>query len=309
MRKSSFLAVALAAAVLVGCDDVTSGGGNGRLRIYLTDAPGDLQEAFVKIDRIVLIRRDAESTDENSSGRVTITPNTTNFINLLTLTGGQLLELADVGGIPEGTYSEVRVVIDEAYVRLDDGRVFATSNATLPAGVTAAGELKCPSCAASGFKVKFTTTGITINNTSIITIDFDAGKSFGHEAGNSGMWVMHPVLRATSTNIPFARISGNVALAAGVTLPACGGAATTVAQFMPFGVLGADTLNGVTDATGAYTIANLAAGTYTLGYARDLTFTNGDSLTVTAAATPATVTVAAGETGVSNYSITTVTCH
>src|SRR5688572_19701182 len=170
MRKSSFLAVALAASVFVGCDDVTSGEGNGRLRVILTDAPGDLQEAFVKIEQIVLLRRAADNNDANTSGRVTITPNTTNFINLLTLTGGEILELADVGGIPEGTYAQVRVVINEAWVRLDDGRVFATSNAVLPAGVTADGELKCPSCASSGFKVKFMNGGITINNTSIITI-------------------------------------------------------------------------------------------------------------------------------------------
>ncbi len=310
MRKAGIWAAALAVAVLAGCgDDVTDGGGTGRLRINLTDAPGDLQEAFVKIDRIVLIRNDEDGLDGPESGRVTIIPNTTDYIDLLSLTGGQMLELADADGIPEGTYDQVRVVIDEAYVELNDGRIFATSGADLPAGVSADGELKCPSCAASGFKVKFLNGGITINNTSLITIDFDAGQSFGHEAGNSGMWVMRPVLRATSTNIPFSRITGNVALASGVTIPTCGGQANTVAVFTPLAVLGADTLTGVVDANGAFTIANLIPGTYALDYADDITFTNGDSLTIAAAATPASVTLAAGADGQANYQITAATCH
>src|SRR5688572_3283129 len=94
MRKFGFLAVLLTAAVLTACDDeVTGGEGEGRLRVLLTDAPGDLEEAFVKIEKIVLIRSDADSTNENSSGRVEITPDVTGFINLLDLTGGDFIEI------------------------------------------------------------------------------------------------------------------------------------------------------------------------------------------------------------------------
>ena len=66
MRSSrfGFLAVLATAAFLGGCDDeVTGGEGTGRLRVMLTDAPGDLAEAFVKIDQIVLVRSDADSTN------------------------------------------------------------------------------------------------------------------------------------------------------------------------------------------------------------------------------------------------------
>jgi hypothetical protein len=312
MRKAGLFAVMLTAAVLAGCsdDELTGGGGEGRLRINLTDAPGDLEDAFVKIEKIVLIRRDADSlADSTSSGRINITPDVTGYINLLDLTGGKLLELADTAGIPEGTYSQLRVIIDEAYVTLKDGRVFATSGATLPAGVTADGELKCPSCAQSGFKVKFSNGGMTVNGTSTVTIDFDAGQSFGHEAGNSGKWVMRPVLRATATNITFGRITGNVALATGVTIPACGGQNNNLTAFKPFAVLGTDTLSGTTDTLGVYRIANAVPGTYTLGFVKDVTFTNGDSLTIAAAPSVATLAVVSADSAKANYQVTAATCH
>lgn len=308
MRKFGFFAVALTAAVLAGCsDEVTGGDGTGRLRINLTDAPGDLDEAFVSFQRIVLIRNDADSL--SGSGRIEITPDVTSYIDLLELAGGDVMQLADTSGIPEGTYSQLRLVIDEAYVRLKDGRVFATAGATLPAGVTSSGTLKCPSCSQSGFKVKFSNGGLVINETSMVTIDFDAGQSFGHEAGKSGQWIMRPVLRATSTNIDFGRITGNVALATGITVPACGGQNNTVAAFKPLAVLGTDTLSGFTDSLGVYNIAGALPGTYTMGFAKDVTFTNGDSLTFAAAATPATVTLAEGDSIKSNYQITAATCH
>lgn len=311
MRKLSFLAVVATAAVLAGCsDEVTSGEGNGRLMINLTDAPGDLKEAFVKIERIVLIRRDEDSLATGAtSGRVEITPDLTGYINLLALSGGKVTQLADTSGIPEGSYSQLRVIVDEAYITLKDGRVFATAGAVLPAGVTAAGVLKCPSCSSSGYKVKFTNGGLNINNTSTVTVDFDAGQSFGHEAGNSGMWVMRPVLRATATNIAFGRISGNVALATGVTIPQCGGGANTLAVFKPIATMGTDTLSAAVDSLGAYSITTIDPGTYTLGFSKDVTYTNGDSLTFAAAPSVATVNVPAGTTATANYQVTAATCH
>ena len=313
MRSSrfGFLTVLAAAAVLGACsdDEVTGGNGTGRLRVMLTDAPGDLAEAFVKIDQIVLVRSDADSTNESAPGRFEFTPDVTGFIDLLDLSGGDVMQILDEDDIPEGTYSQVRLVIDEAYVELKDGRVFATSGASLPAGVTADGTLRCPSCAQSGFKVKFSQGGLVISDNSIITIDFDAGQSFGHQAGNSGQWIMKPGLRATATTVQLGRITGNVALATGVTIPACGATTNTVSVFKPLAIMGTDTLSGATTEAGVYTVANAIPGTYTLGYAKDITFTNGDSLTFTAAATPATVNVVQNDSVKSNFQITAVTCH
>jgi hypothetical protein len=289
--------------------DLTGGDGTSRLRILLTDAPADLEEAFIKVDKIVLIRNAADSVSGGGSGRVEITPDVDDFIDLLELTGGDFLELVDVNNVPSGFYAQMRVYLDGAYVVLKDGRVFATAGADLPDGVTADGTLKCPSCSQSGYKVKFSGEGLQLIGNSTITLDFDAGQSFGHEAGKSGQWIMHPVLRATTTTIQFGSIKGLVSLAQGVTLPTCGGAATTISQFKPLAIMNGDTASGTVDAQGAFRISSLLPGTWTLSYVKDLTFTNGDSLTVTATPSAATVNVAQADSATANFSISAATCH
>ena len=310
MRKFGLIALMTAGLALGACDDDPAGGsGTGRLTINLTDAPGDMKEAWVKIDQIILIRSAADSTNSSGSGRIVIEPDVDDYINVLTLTGGQVMQLADESGIPKGFYSQLRIVIDEAYVVLKDGRVFATSGADLPAGVTAAGEVKCPSCSSSGYKVQFTGSGMEVADNSIITIDFDASRSFIHEAGNSGKWVMHPVLRATSTTIRLSTIKGNVALATGVTIPTCGAQPNNLSVFKPLAVAGADSITASTDSLGAYRVTGVVPGTYTMGFIKDITYTNGDSLTFAATATPASVTAPAGDSVSANYSITAASCH
>ena len=294
---------------LSACSDTTGTPGANRLTIQLTDAPGDLKEVFVKVEKIVLVKSDSDTTGSN---RIEVKPKVTDYINLLSLSGGKLLDIADTVGLSAGTYTQIRVYIDEAYIKTNDNRVFATADATLPTGVTSAGTLKCPSCSQSGFKIHFTNGGLTIGGSSAVVLDFDAGQSFGHEAGKSGQWIMRPTIRATAktTTAPTGTgiIKGSVTLASGVTIPACGGQPNSVRQFKPFARLNADTLSAPVDSLGAYRIGTVSAGSWTLGYHRDVTFTNGDSLTFTATASPATVTIA-NDSATANFSISAVTCH
>ena len=308
MRTGRFLLSTIAAAlVVVGCDDGDSFNGldRGQLTIQLTDAPGDLEQAFVKIEKFILIQ-----DDQSGSGRVELTPLQNGFIELISLSNGKLLNVVDEADVPAGSYDQLRVVVDEAYVVLKDGRVFATPGAALPAGVEADGVLKCPSCSQSGYKVFFNTTGgLVVADNSVIVLDFDAGRSFGHEAGASGMWIMHPVLRATANTIALGHITGNVTLAQNVTIPMCGGQANDLTAFLPRAATATDTIVGVTDALGEYNISHVFPATYTLGHVADVTFMNGDSLTFAAAATPNVVTVMPGDTAHANYEISAATCH
>ena len=308
MRRSVFAMSALMALVLAGCEDTgSSGPDGGRLTIQLTDAPAaDIKEAFIQVDKFILI---GTPNDTTASGRIEIDPDIDDFIDLLTLTGGKVMEIVDDADVPEGTYSELRVVLSNAYVRLKDGRVFATPGADLPDSIDVDGELKCPSCAQSGYKIKFQGSNFTITDNSIVTVDFDVAQSFGHEAGNSGKFIMKPVLRATAQTVQLGRIRGNVTLATGVTIPTCGTMTNNLSVFKPIAVMAPDTLTGVTDAAGAYRITGVVPGTYTLGSIKDYTYANGDSLTITAAPSAASVAVAAGDSATANYQITAATCH
>lgn len=310
MKSTRYLLPLIAALAIGACDDSDIGGVNGdsRLTIRLTDAPGDLDEAWVKISKIVLIGGDSE--DEDASGRFEFVPLDTDYINLLELTHGAVMELVDEASVPGGTYQELRFVLDEAYVILNDGRVFATNSADLPAGVEADGELKCPSCSQSGYKVKFQSSGgLTIEDNTIVTVDFDAARSFGHQAGNSGMWIMHPVLRATATTVRLGSLFGEVALAEGVTLPTCGGQDNRLDVFRPRAITGTDTLLAVPDSLGAYRFGALLPGAYELDHVAEITFTNGDSLTIAATPSDADVTLAQGDSAEVDYQITAATCH
>lgn len=296
--------VLVAVLALSACNDdhvSSTSSGNGKFTLLLTDAPADLAEAVVKIDKVVLINAEGD--------RVEITPDVTDFINLLDYTNGNMLKIVDVETTPEDFYTEMRVWVDEAYVVLNDGRVFATPGADLPDGVTADGQLKCPSCSASGFKVKINGDGLHILGNSTFILDFDAAQSFGHEAGKSGWLIMHPVLRVNATTIRFGAISGTVALAAGLTLPACGGSPTsTVELFTPWALAGTDTIRTSVDAAGAYKIGSLLPGTYGMGFDNIRAFENGDSLTFTATPSETSVELDEAEEETVDFSITAAVC-
>jgi hypothetical protein len=307
MKKHGKLALPLLAALAMGaCDgNGTGSGGPARVSIRLTDAPGDLKEAWVKIDRIYLKGGPADST---SNGNVDLLTTTTDWVDLLTLSGGRTAELVSGATVPAGRYSELRLVVCEAYIVEKDGDVYATRDAELPAGVTADGQLQIPSGCSSGFKIKFRGDEPVelASESNIMTIDFDVSQSFGHQAGNSGRWIMHPVLHATSVGFA-GGIGGTVAVAQGVALPTCGGSPVAVTAFVPQALAAADTFTSAVAADGRYRVT-VAPGTYTMGYAPALSYANGDSLMVTAAPSVATATVASGATATVDYSITAATC-
>lgn len=307
MKKHGKLALPLLAALaMAACDDGGTGsGGPARVSIRLTDAPGDLKEAWVKIDRIYLKGGPADST---SNGSVDLLTTQTGWVDLLTLSGGRTAELVNGATAPAGRYSELRLVVCNAYIVEKDGDVYATRDTELPAGVTADGQLQIPSGCSSGFKIKFRgDEPVELESEStIMTVDFDVSQSFGHQAGNSGRWVMHPVLHATAVGFA-GGIGGTVAVAQGVTLPTCGGSPVAVTAFVPQALAAADTFTSAVATDGRYKIT-VAPGTYTMAYAPALSYANGDSLLVTAAPSVATATVASGATATVDYSITAATC-
>ena len=302
--KRSILLLPLAALALAACGDSTGGNGPATVSIRLHDAPGDLKEAWVKVEQIYI---QGTSSADSTSGKLVLMGTPTGWLNLTQLTGANFATLVNGVQVPAGTYSQLRFVVCDAYVVTQTGAVYATSGAALPAGVTSTGTLQAPSACQSGFKVKLPGGGVTLESgATVLSVDFDVSQSFGHVAGQSGKWVMHPVLTATELSFS-ANISGTVALAAGVTLPTCGGGVVPITQFVPRAVTGVDSISGVVQPAGTYAIT-VAPNTYTMTYAPAYSFTNGDSLMVAATPSAATATVASGGSATVNYSITSATC-
>lgn len=329
MRRRSFrlvMAVAAPLLALAACDSgspvAVVGSGFSRLTVQLTDAPGDLAEAWVRVKKVQLIGGDsasadssAASTDTTKSAQLALD---SGWINLLALQGGKTQSVAS-SQVPARHYSQVRLFVCDMYIKTTDGQIIATPGTELPSGVTATAgtELKLASQCQSGFKVVLRGNGLALDSAgaSTLTIDFDAKRSFAHEAGKSGKWVVTPVLfgaKSDGGSAATGSIAGNVSLPNGLTLPlSCGGKSLTadslLKAFVPTATDSAGKHTGTTTAAGAFTIANLLPATYTLG-ADALGFANGDTLTYTAAPTPATVAVTAGGAASANYAVSAVSC-
>ncbi len=325
-RRIRFVfAIAAPLLALAACDTGSPVGANGnaRLTVQLTDAPGDLQEAWVKVQKVELVGA-AEQTTTTTTGTTEQAPSTEltvseDWIDLLTLQEGATEPLF-TGDVPAGSYSQVRLYVCDMYLVTTDDKVVATAGATLPTGVTptTGTELKLTSQCQSGFKVLLRgDVKLTPDNASTLTTDFDAKRSFAHQAGASGKWIVTPVLFGNvsggSGTTGTGSIAGNVTLGTGVTPPvSCGGTSLTadllLSTFVPTATeatIGKKT--GTTTAAGAFTIGSLPAATYTLG-SDPITYANGDVLTYTATPSVATVAVTAGTPAAANYAVSAVTC-
>ena len=214
----AFVTSLVAVGLTVGaCNDSATDPGStadgmALVTVLLTDNPGVITEAWVQIDEIYLqghSESDGSNGDMDHAGRFPLLEDPTGWINLLEL-DGETLTLVEGVLISEGFYSQLRFVVGEVLLVTSDG-TFATSGVdsdlvnalngvrsgddlTFPEG--GFDLLHCPSCSQSGLKVKFTGEGPLeiAEGSEILVLDFDADQSFGHIAGQSGRWIMHPVI-------------------------------------------------------------------------------------------------------------------
>ncbi len=235
MRRFSRLVTLALALGVVACSDnrITSpnqkqtttriGTGSG-FTLLLTDAPGDFKAALVTISKITL---------QGTGGSVTLLdqPVTVDLIQLQ----NQVASIVRGLNIPAGSYSQMRLILSGGAIEVETSHgteVFATPGFTgLPAGMVPTGTLMMPSMEQSGLKIDLPGGKLDVGSgETIVMIDFNAQQSFGHEAGNSGRWIMHPVIQAT--NVTFGgNVLAQLALGQGVTLPVLNGDTLTLAKF------------------------------------------------------------------------------
>jgi hypothetical protein len=291
------------AAVALGACDGSTGTDGARVSIRLVDAPGDFKEVRVQIADLYLQR---SSETDSLGGRLPLNRDSLTYYDLLALTNGNAAELVKDATIPAGTYSVLRVRVGEAYVVTRDGKVYATAGAVLPAGLTRFGTIQLTNGKSSGYRVRFPGEGLKVESeTRVVALDFDVARSFGHVAGRSGQIVLNPQFTVTSVALS-GGISGTVTPVAGLVFPACGGAPTDVTHFVATAT-GPATLSAKAGTDGRYTMPYVTPGSYAMGVAA-VGYANGDTLTFAAAPTPASATLASGQTTRVDYSLTTASC-
>jgi hypothetical protein len=273
----------LAAIAIAGCSDA-SGPGGAHVSVLLTDAPGDVHAAVVTIAEVYLVGPDGPVT-------LSATPVTVDLTTLANTTA----DLVTAADVEPGEFSELRFVITGGYVEVEnaDGSttIYASSPAYegLPEGAVASGTLQMPSLAQSGLKVSFDDDAIVVDDVTTLLVDFDVSQSFGHVAGQSGRWVMHPVIRG-AVLAEAATVTANLSLAGALTLPSVRGAAITLGAFR--GALdGEELLFDDPDGDGVYS----ATYTHVLPGPHSFTVMAPIGLSITTSPTiPTTLTVAPG---------------
>ena len=216
----------LTAGVIASCSSDATSAGTTKVSLLLTDAPGDVHKAVVTISEI----------DLQGSGGSQVLLNAPVTVDLLTL-ASSTSQLVKDAVVPSGSYAQLRFVITGAYIEVEnsDGStsIYASSPdyQGLPAGAEVAGTLQMPSLGQSGLKVDLPSGGTTLGGSArVYLVDFDVSQSFGHPAGASGQWAMHPVIKATDFELT-GGLTVQLGASPGLAMPSVNGSPLTLGDF------------------------------------------------------------------------------
>ncbi|MCW9708668.1 DUF4382 domain-containing protein [Fodinibius salsisoli] len=239
-----FFSLLLLAGV-TACDPATNNSSNGEsanVEVKLTDAPANYDAVTIDIQSVRLhadyeedLDQDSLETDEEAEeeGWITIMDEPLE-VNLLDLTNGNDITLGSTT-LEEGEYSQLRFI-------LGDNNTVTIDGETIP--------LKTPSAQQSGLKLQLDA-DVEAGETYTLLVDFDAAKSIV-KAGNSGMYLLKPVLHAVNL-AEAGSIGGHVS-------PAMADSAGFNTHVMA--ITNDDTLSTITGEEGNYKIMGLLPATY-----------------------------------------------
>jgi hypothetical protein len=235
LKKILIGCFALTAMVFTqSCDDDNdndSTSGTSRVRINMTDAPGDYDEVNIEVIGV----RYKTTTDTGEEGWVDLDGVEPGVYNLLDLTGGVTAALADEQ-IPSGHLGQIRLILGDDNTVVKDG-------VTYP--------LNTPSAQQSGLKLKIDQElepDVTYN----FLVDFDVHNSVVM-AGNSGNYNLHPVLRVTAE-----AATGSIA-----------GSVTNLIPVTASVQVGDTIVTADTNDAGDFVLHGVPAGTYTVTLTAD----------------------------------------
>lgn len=198
-----------------------------KIEVSLVDDPALYDAVLIDIKDVQV----NISSEDSSSGWQSLNGTTPGIYDLLQLTNGVEAFMGDIE-LAEGRLGQIRLILGD-------------QNSVVVEGDTK--ELKVPSGSQSGLKVKVNE-DIEGGTSYKLIVDFDAGKSVV-KAGNSGKFILKPVLRA-SLEVNSGSISGVI----------CPDSIGTVV----YGIMGADTASTYPDENGNFVLWGLPVGSYTV---------------------------------------------
>jgi hypothetical protein len=239
MKITHLLPFACAALMgLAGCSKSSSeNADSAKLEVRLMDAPGDFNSVVLDVRQIEVHLK--EENDPDGWKTLGFSPQT---INVLEYVNGHSALLVNDDFAP-GDLKEIRLILGpDSYVIGRDSQRY---------------DLKTPSGQTSGVKLKLEKCTLRQRETFQLLLDFDVAKSIV-ERGNwnpskdkKERYLLKPVIRVVAQDI-----RGGLR---GTVNPA---AARPQILAIRAGILGPDTVSTSADASGAFQLGGLAAGTY-----------------------------------------------
>lgn len=313
-RTAAVAVLAAAAGLVAACDGAGSSDLSGpdlssgtSLTVRMTDAPGDLEAAWIRVAEIRLAGGTALEVEEPGK--------------LIPLTPEAVTDLVRDEPVEPGVYGQLRLVVDGGVAESTDGRVWTFGDEVEhPDGLEADGTLRCPSCRQTGVEVNLPGGALRIEDEPVVLmLDFNVSESFGHDAGRSGKFVLRPTITSSVVETS-GDIRGTVVVEEGVSLPVCGGEARSVADFTARAVRAGDPGTSVTaeveagneeETGGSYRMRFLQPGEWEMTLVAEKDFErDGDTETLTfeATADPERVTVEPGVPTTAHYTVTGADC-
>ena len=266
MRITQLLPLAVGSLLaLAGCSKDADNGNQAKLEVRLTDAPGDFRSVVLDVRQVEVHLK--EENDPNGWKMLSFKPQA---IDVLEYVNGRSALLVSEDFAP-GDLKEIRLILGpDSYVINRDGQRY---------------DLKTPSGQSSGVKLKLDKATLRQRETFQLLLDFDVAKSIV-ERGNwkpgndkKERYLLKPVIRVVAQDL-----RGGLR---GTVVPA---AARPQVLAIRASILGADTVSTSADATGAFQVSGLPAGTYQVKFFPSATAPAGQAAYKTATLTGVVVT-------------------
>ena len=242
MTVNRLLPLACAALLgLAGCSKDSENANSSKLEVRLTDAPGDFRSVVLDVRQV-----EVHLKEENDPDGWKMLGFNAQAIDVLNYVNGKSALLVSEDFAP-GDLKEIRLILGpDSYVIGRDGLRY---------------DLKTPSGQSSGVKLKLDKATLKQRETFQLLLDFDVAKSVKERGGwKSGddkkeRYLLKPVIRVVAQDL-----RGGLR---GTVTPV---AALPQVLAIRSSIVGPDTVSTSADASGAYRLDGLPAGTYRVEY-------------------------------------------
>jgi hypothetical protein len=189
MRMIAVLAIlAVTGAAACGGDSITSPSGSGRLSVMIKDSPySDAKALLVTFSEVTAHREGEGGFTKLPFGETTATSRTCDLKKLV-----DRQDVLGVGALPEGHYTQVRVVVSSATLYFDNPSDGPACAASIPAPIGSSAAVDVP----SGEVRLNREFDVAEGGVTTMLIDFDGERSVT-ETGN-GRFRMTPVIGVVS---------------------------------------------------------------------------------------------------------------